>query len=233
MYKRNANPVFAFLIDECEAGEATDYIEKSVFFDRFKDYVKKHNLRPMSTTKFGELLKDQTEIPVSNYRPWIERGDRPSCWSGVKFKTPLTKSTKPTEKGGKPENKTDSTELQSTPSILGFHSTTPRAENENVKEIKGIVDVEYKQPIDGIDCGSPLPISDHPQKARLWDSILSKFKKYARVDKERRGLAASDLVPEELELVKAANWIPETTDQGITIFWAPEKSLKALGMAEA
>ena len=233
MYKRNANPVFAFLIDECEAGDATDYIEKSVFFDHFKDYVKKHNLRPMSTTKFGELLKDQTEIPVSNYRPWIERGDRPNCWSGVKFKTPLTESTKPTEKGGKPENKTDSTGLQSIPSILGFHSTTPKAENENVKEIKGIVDVEYKQPIDGVDCGSPLPISDHPQKARLWDSILFKFKKYARVDKERRGLAASDLVPEELELIRAADWIPETTDQGITIFWAPEKSLKALGMAEA
>jgi hypothetical protein len=34
MYKRNANPVFAFLIDECEAGGATDYIEKSVFFDQ-------------------------------------------------------------------------------------------------------------------------------------------------------------------------------------------------------
>ena len=233
MYKRNANPVFAFLIDECEAGEATDYIEKSVFFDHFKDYVKKHNLRPMSTTKFGELLKDQTEIPVSTFRPWVDRGDRPMCWQGVKFKTPLTKSTKPTEKGGKPENKTASCGLQSTPSILGFHSTTPREENENVKEIKGIVDVEYKQPIDGIDCGSPLPISDHHQKARLWDSILSKFKKYARVDKERRGLAASDLVPEELELIKAANWIPETTDQGITIFWAPEKSLKAWGMAEA
>ncbi len=67
-------------------------------------------------------------------------------------------------------------------------------------------------------------------KARLWDSIRSKMKKYARVDKESRGLAASDLVPEELELVKAANWIPETTDQGITIFWAPEKSSQAMGL---
>jgi S-adenosylmethionine synthetase len=67
-------------------------------------------------------------------------------------------------------------------------------------------------------------------RARLWDSIRSKMKKYARVDKERRGLAASDLSQEELELIKAAGWCPETTDQGITIFWAPEKSLKAMGL---
>jgi len=70
-------------------------------------------------------------------------------------------------------------------------------------------------------------------KIRLWDSIGLKMKKYARVDRDRHGLAASDLLPEELELIKAANWIPETTDYGITIFWAPEKSLKAWGVAEA
>lgn len=159
MYKRNANPVFAFLMDECEAGEATDYIEKSVFFDRFKDYVKKHNLRPMSTTKFGELLKDQTEIPVSNYRPWVERGDRPNCWAGVKFKTPLTaKVEKKPEKGEKTENKTDSSEFQSTPSILGFHSTNPRVENEKERENKGIVEIECKQPIDGVDCDPEIAV---------------------------------------------------------------------------
>ena len=155
MYKRNANPVFAFLMDECEAGSATDYIEKSVFFTKFNAYVKKHNLRPMSTTKFGELLKDQTEIPVSTFRPWIDRGDRPMCWSGVKFKTPLTKNektAKTAEKGEKTENEIDSNGPQSIPSILRPYSTNPQEENERKREniVKGLV--EYKETIDGVDC---------------------------------------------------------------------------------
>ncbi|TFH50234.1 MAG: hypothetical protein E4G89_03650 [Methanothrix sp.] len=174
MYKRNANPVFAFLIDECEAGGATDYIEKSVFFDRFNAYAKKHNLRPMSTTKFGELLKDQTEIPVSTFRPWVDRGDRPMCWSGVKFKTPLTKkeengekTPKTPEKGEKTENKTGSGGLQSTPSILKPYSTNPQEENENEKREYSVVGVEYKQTIDGIDCAPPITVSQEGKKIRF------------------------------------------------------------------
>jgi len=86
MYKRNANPVYAFLLDECEPGDATDYIEKTLFYNRFKEYASKHGIRPLSSTKFSELLKDQAEIPVSTFRPYIEHGDRPWCWQGVRFK---------------------------------------------------------------------------------------------------------------------------------------------------
>jgi putative DNA primase/helicase len=85
MYKRNANPVYAFLLDECETGKATDYIEKNVFYSCFKDYATSHGIRPLSSKKFSELLKDQTEVPVSSARPgsgW----DRPLCWQGIKFK---------------------------------------------------------------------------------------------------------------------------------------------------
>jgi len=146
MYKRNANPVFAFLMDECAAGDATDYIEKSVFFDKFNAYVKKHNLRPMSTTKFGELLKDQTEIPVSTFKPWVAHGDRPRCWAGVKFKTPLTqkaengeKTPKTPEKGEKPENTTASGGLQAIPAILKPYSTNPQEENEKEKRMFGSI----------------------------------------------------------------------------------------------
>ncbi len=87
MYKRNANPVYAFLLDECEPGAATDYIEKTLFYNVFKDYAKDHGIRPLSGKKFSELLKDQTEIPVSTFRPYIERADRPMCWQGIKFST--------------------------------------------------------------------------------------------------------------------------------------------------
>ena len=66
-------------------------------------------------------------------------------------------------------------------------------------------------------------------KASLWDSIGLKLKKVARKDGLRCGLASSDLVPEELELVKSSGWSVETTDQGITILWAPEKAAKAMG----
>jgi hypothetical protein len=103
-------------------------------------------------TKFGELLKDQTEIPVSTFRPWVDRGDRPMCWQGVKLKTPLTKTAKTPEKGEKPENKTDSREDQSIPSILRPYSTNPREKNEKEKENNSVGRVEYKQGIDGLDC---------------------------------------------------------------------------------
>jgi P4 family phage/plasmid primase-like protien len=166
MYKRNANPVFAFLMDECEAGCATDYIEKSVFFDKFNSYVKAHSLRPMSTTKFGELLKDQTEIPVSNFRPWVERGDRPHCWAGVKFKTPLTKKEETGEKpGNSPEegeksgNETASGGPQSIPSILKPYSTNPEEKNEKEKEKINERIVEYKQTTDGMDCDPLIAVS--------------------------------------------------------------------------
>lgn len=89
MYKRNANPVYAFLMDECVSGGATDYIEKTTLSACFNEYVRKHNLRPISSTKFGELIKDQDLIPVSAFRPWEPYGtDRPMCWQGIKFKPP-------------------------------------------------------------------------------------------------------------------------------------------------
>lgn len=85
MYKRNANPVLAFLMDECEA-DTSSYIEKQVFFNRFTEYARARNLRPLTMSKFAELLKDQTEIPISSFRPWIAYGDRPHCWLGARFK---------------------------------------------------------------------------------------------------------------------------------------------------
>jgi len=90
MYKRNANPVYAFLIDECEPGEATDYIEKTLFYNAFRNYAQAHGIRPLSSKKFSELLIDQTEVPVSTFRPFVEYGNRPMCWQGVKFKDHAT-----------------------------------------------------------------------------------------------------------------------------------------------
>ena len=197
MYKRNANPVFAFLMDECEAGDATDYIEKSVFFDKFNAYVKKHNLRPMSTTKFVELLKDQTEIPVSSFKPWVDHGNRPMCWAGVKFKTPHAKkegngekTPKTPEKGEKPENETDSVGLQSIPSILKPYSTIQEEKNEKGKEKINERIVEYKQTIDGIDCDPLIAVpSEERDEGKLRKKLAGDdpgFKKFQAGMKKRK-----------------------------------------------
>ena len=139
MYKRNSNPVLAFLLDECEE-RPDSYIEKNVLLSKFKEYAQNHGLRPLSTTKFSELLKDQTEIPVSTFRPWIEHGDRPMCWLGLRFKV-LTKA-------------------QSIPSIL---EPTPSYGGENELEEEGedkeVERVGITGSIDGIDCEKKPPPS--------------------------------------------------------------------------
>ena len=74
---------------------------------------------------------------------------------------------------------------------------------------------------------------DPPTKARLWDSIRLKLRKYQRVNKAtgQRGLGDSDLTDEERSLLVSNDWIKETTEHGITIWWAPTKTMRALGIS--
>lgn len=226
MYKRNANPVYAFLLDECEPGDATDYIEKTLFYNCFKEYAIDHGIRPLSSKKFSELLKDQTEVPVSSARPgsgW----DRPVCWQGIKFK----KGSRFIEKiNGVTSRKS---RVQPTPSSRQNESEKDGEEKEKEGKIgirKTLDFLDVKED----DCG----LGPHPRrseltpatKSRLWRSIGSKLKKIGRKDQARHGLAVSDLSPGELELIMSAGWQQETTNTGITILWAPEKTLKALAV---
>lgn len=149
MYKRNANPVLAFLIDECEE-RPESYIEKNVLLSRFKEYAERHGLRPVSTTKFSELLKDQTEIPVSDYRPWTGGGAAPRCWLGIKLKNEYIKSRAKTDKGGS----------QSIPSMV---FPTPAIVFENKLESEECSRKRVAKTVDGMDCNnvtdpSTLPI---------------------------------------------------------------------------
>lgn len=141
MYKRNANPVLAFLMDECEP-EPSSYIEKTVLNNRFNDYARAHNIRPLSTTKFTVLLKDQTEIPVSDYRPYLGSQAAPRCWLGAKFKEVVYKE----------DEKTDSKTPQSTPSRVLPTPSLRENENESKvekKEKKG--KIGYSKTLDGVD----------------------------------------------------------------------------------
>lgn len=85
MYKRNANPVYAFLMDECEESYE-DYIVKEELYQEYKKYAIKNNLRALSLTKFTQLLKDQTLIAVSDYRPWENGKAGSRAWMGIRLK---------------------------------------------------------------------------------------------------------------------------------------------------
>jgi len=94
MYKRNSNPVVAFLMDECEE-DPEAYVEKGVLQSRFRRYCEQHGIRPLTVKRFSYLLKDQSVIPISDYRPFItgERVALPRCWLGVRFKDDIVAST--------------------------------------------------------------------------------------------------------------------------------------------
>ena len=135
LYKRNANPVLAFLIDECEAIPSS-FVEKTVFNSRFNEYAKKHGIRPLSPTRFVVLLKDQTEIPVSDYRPHFSGGEAaPRCWLGVQFR----------------EEKTEDGGQQSTPSRV--LPTPSLRKNEKEVKVKKIVvgKIGIRKTLDGVD----------------------------------------------------------------------------------
>jgi P4 family phage/plasmid primase-like protien len=163
MYKRNSNPVYAFLLDECEPGEATDYIEKTLFYNRFKEYATDHGIRPLSGTKFSELLKDQTEVPVTTFRPWVDHGDRPMCWQGVKFNAKVLKTLLKPDSSKKKLPKTqkniDSEQLQSTPSrVLATPSFRQNESGREKEEKEGKIGITPS--IDGVDCASQISVSE-------------------------------------------------------------------------
>ena len=81
MYQRLSNPVVAFLIDKC-APDAGSMIPRSELQAHFNKYAEETHIPPLSTKKFMAMLRDQTEIPVSEHRPL--NGER--CWLGVRLR---------------------------------------------------------------------------------------------------------------------------------------------------
>jgi P4 family phage/plasmid primase-like protien len=154
MYKRNANPVLAFLMDECEAAPE-EHVEKTILQHRFNEYAKKHNIRPLSTTAFAKLLKDQTEIPISDFRPWVENRSEPRAWLGLRFKSSVQTKfpTAPSlSTQSAPALGGASNVPPSTPSIvLPTPSLTQKEEKWIGSEDKRISKVGDTQTMDGVD----------------------------------------------------------------------------------
>ncbi len=150
MYKRNSNPVLAFLLDKCDVGSAADVIEKGVMWKAFNEYIAAKNLRPLSTTLFGELIKDQTVMPVSSIKPWNNGQDRAMCWQGVKFKKEKVPALTRIYSGDDSLYWGKDIDFQSTPSIVLAYSKkiSNEIKNENEQKISRI-----KETIDGVDYG--------------------------------------------------------------------------------
>ncbi len=83
MYKRLADPVYAFLQDCCEASES--YVVKSDLYKEFQTYVAENKLPSMSKTKFIRAMEDQSYIPVESFKPIVDDVQK-KAWLGIKLK---------------------------------------------------------------------------------------------------------------------------------------------------
>jgi putative DNA primase/helicase len=83
-YKRNCEPVIAFLEERCEVAEG--YVVKSKLIDAYNKYAKQMNL-PLATSKkaFGTAMKDQIVIPIETTYPSVN-GKQVEAWGGISLR---------------------------------------------------------------------------------------------------------------------------------------------------
>lgn len=84
-YRRESNPVLAFLEDCCEASD-TGYVTKADLIGAFNRWASIHKHPPAASKKaFGSIMQDQTVLPVDSCQPKV--GDRQvEAWAGIKLK---------------------------------------------------------------------------------------------------------------------------------------------------
>ena len=84
IYRRNSDPVIAFLEDKCEVFDG--YVVKSDLVEAYNDYAKEMRL-PLATSKkaLGKAMMDQTVIPVETTSPLVD-GKQVEAWGGIKLK---------------------------------------------------------------------------------------------------------------------------------------------------
>lgn len=87
LYRRASDPQIAFLEDCCEIADG--YETKDDLLVAYNDYAKKNRL-PLASSKkaFGQVMKDQTVIPVREFLSSTKKG-RQEAWHGIKLKKGL------------------------------------------------------------------------------------------------------------------------------------------------
>jgi putative DNA primase/helicase len=84
IYRRNCEPVIAFLEDRCEVFEG--YVIKSDLIQAYNEYAKQKGL-PVAPSKkaFGTTMMDQTVMPVETTYPSVN-GKQVEAWAGITLK---------------------------------------------------------------------------------------------------------------------------------------------------
>jgi P4 family phage/plasmid primase-like protien len=93
MYEIISNPAVAFMTEIREGGNSNIEISENGYIDRkdayaeFGEFCQRKGIIAANPVQFNRLLREQTVIPVTDYRPWIPGGkDRPHCWLGIRKK---------------------------------------------------------------------------------------------------------------------------------------------------
>lgn len=79
MYRRLSDPVFAFLEDRCMP-DPNASVSKAALYQAYKRYARKRGLVVVSQKKFGQLVEENTLIPVDS--AWGSNG---RVWRGIDF----------------------------------------------------------------------------------------------------------------------------------------------------
>ncbi len=114
------------------------------------------------------------------------------------------------------------------------------APSTSVTSVTTVIDSDSKVTADRLEASQELtPQIDHQKLRRLHEAVAHVLKHQPRKDKSRIGLTLQDLSdetklpPGELEAwLREREWMPESTDHGLQIWWAPEKTLRILGSLE-
>ena len=83
IYRRAADPVYAFLKDTCES-DPEGWISKDGLYESFKEYCQDNNTPIKKPNSFARALQNQTHITVKSTRPRIGES-RVTGWQGIKY----------------------------------------------------------------------------------------------------------------------------------------------------
>lgn len=116
-------------------------------------------------------------------------------------------------------------------------NSTPSSSVSSVRD-DAVIDSSLTPDTTGVSEELTPPI-DHQKLRRLHEAVAHVLKHQPRKDKSHIGLTIADLqtetklLPGELEAwLREREWTPESTEHGLAIWWAPEKTLRILGLLE-
>lgn len=81
-YKRNSDPVWGFVQDECVIGNPLDDIPKGALYEIYKRWCSEHDIRPLQDYSFGKNLK-RVVPEIGEERP-TRAGKRVTIWTGIR-----------------------------------------------------------------------------------------------------------------------------------------------------